>query len=607
MTGSVGARTPGADRTDDPAGDGRAARDAVPVDRPRETERNGFDLADRAAVGWRVGLLAIALVALALRVWNLPARGTWDADQGHDMLVLRDLVTHGVVPLLGPTTSIGTFHHGAFYYYLLAPAAAIGADPAIVVTEIALVGVLAVVLTALAARELAGPLAGLVAGLLLAVSASAIDESTFIWNPNLVAATAALAVLGVLRAHRTMRVRWWLAAFVGAALTMQCHVLGALLLPPVVLALLAAIIRAPSRDRGPLVRALVAGIAIVVATYLPLLAYELGHDFAESRAIAAFALGGGGSTSAGPLIRALVVALRVLSWPLVGLVTDAPVLALVATAGVVVAAVAAWRSRAPGGRWLVLTLAWGIVGLTIAAPSLATVVPGLPVDHYHAFLDPVVVVLVGAAVARLAIGADAVARGRAPSTLAARGGSRPDGPAVAGPAVAGPAVAGPAVAVLLLVATIAWNVYDAPPARAADGGWPAADAAAGRIAQVVAPDLRPAAGADIVLAAVTSDQSDAVVGWVTIPAFKSADAYRFPLERRGIATSAATSPSADLGTSAFRFVVVVCDDLFRDVTGSACGGPAEGRRIVTGPGRLVDRFEAAPGRWISVYATGRRG
>ncbi len=38
---------------------------------------------------------------------GLATAGTWDADQGHDMLVLRALVRDGVVPLLGPPTSIG--------------------------------------------------------------------------------------------------------------------------------------------------------------------------------------------------------------------------------------------------------------------------------------------------------------------------------------------------------------------------------------------------------------------------------------------------------------------------------------------------------------------
>ena len=71
----------------------------------------------------RVGLLAILAVAAILRFVDLPTRGTFDADQGHDMLVLNDLVARGQIPLLGPPTSIGDFHHGVLYYFLLAPAA----------------------------------------------------------------------------------------------------------------------------------------------------------------------------------------------------------------------------------------------------------------------------------------------------------------------------------------------------------------------------------------------------------------------------------------------------------------------------------------------------
>ena len=56
------------------------------------------------------GLLVLAAV---LRLPNLATRGTWDGDQGHDMLVVRALMRDGTVPLLGPPTSIGDFHHGA--------------------------------------------------------------------------------------------------------------------------------------------------------------------------------------------------------------------------------------------------------------------------------------------------------------------------------------------------------------------------------------------------------------------------------------------------------------------------------------------------------------
>ncbi|HEX5148020.1 MAG TPA: glycosyltransferase family 39 protein, partial [Candidatus Limnocylindrales bacterium] len=177
--------------------------------------------------------LGLMVLAAALRLPDLATRGTWDGDQGHDMLMLRALVRDGVVPLLGPPTSIGDVHHGALYYYLLAPAAAVtgGDSPLAVVFLIALAGIAAVAVTWWLARSIAGPVAGLVAGLAMAISPAAIDESTFIWNPNLIALSSAVALAGAWRAWSTRRPIWWLVAAAGTAVTMQCHVLGVTLLP----------------------------------------------------------------------------------------------------------------------------------------------------------------------------------------------------------------------------------------------------------------------------------------------------------------------------------------------------------------------------------------
>ena len=158
-------------------------------------------------------LPGLLVLAAALRLPDLATRGTWDADQGHDMLVLRALVRDGVIPLLGPPTSIGDVHHGALYYYLLAPAAALtgGDSPLAVVAWIALAGIAAVGVTWWLARSMGGPVAGLVAGLAMAISPAAVDESTFIWNPNLIALSSAVALAGAWRAWTTRRPAWWLA------------------------------------------------------------------------------------------------------------------------------------------------------------------------------------------------------------------------------------------------------------------------------------------------------------------------------------------------------------------------------------------------------------
>ncbi|HET9522275.1 MAG TPA: glycosyltransferase family 39 protein, partial [Candidatus Limnocylindrales bacterium] len=233
----------------------------------------------------RLVLAGVLALAAALRFVDLRTRGTWDADQGHDMLELRSLVADGVFPLLGPPTSIGDFHHGALYYYLLAPAAALtGADPFWVVAEIALAGVAAVGITWWLARSIGGPIAGAVAGLLMAVSASAIDESTFIWNPNLVALSSSIALAGAWQAWSTRRARWWLLAAVGVIVTMHCHVLGVVLLPPVaVLAILDARRRDPGPERRRVAMALLGGAGLLAASYIPLLVHELDSNGSELR------------------------------------------------------------------------------------------------------------------------------------------------------------------------------------------------------------------------------------------------------------------------------------------------------------------------------------
>jgi hypothetical protein len=528
----------------------------------------------------RLELLAytgILILAAVLRLGsNLAARGSWDADQGHDMLVLRALVLDGRIPLLGPPTSIGDFHHGMLYYLLLAPAAALShADPVAVTTWIALGGVLAVAVTGWLARSIAGPLAGVLAALLLAVSSSAIEESIFIWNPNLIALSSSVALAAAWQAWRSRRARWWLLAGTAAVVTMQCHVLG-VILTPVVGGLLVADVRRRRRasdwsGADAVGRAALGWLAIAILSYLPLAIHEIGNDASEMRAAVAFLTGGGSASIALPA-RIPIVGLRVLGWPLTGLITAAPIATVLASALVI--GLAVWRgwvvrperdmdvagtSEHPttddertGIRWLALGLTWTIIALAVGASSLATVVAGLPNDHYHAFADPMVVVLTAAGLAAVI--------------------ERRSGRGRAGPN---------AVGAVVFVTLIGWNLANQPPTVAADGGWAAARMAADRV--VVASE-----GRSIALS--------------SLPTFKSDEALRMPLAARGAdLIPAASSGAAPRGPDATR--VVLCDQLFRDAIGADCGGPAEDALLGAGAAaELKDRFEAAPGRWISVYS-----
>jgi hypothetical protein len=539
--------------------------------------------ADRTTRLELLAFIGIVVLAAVLRLTSLPTRGTWDADQGHDMLVLRDLVRNGTIPLLGPPTSIGDFHHGMLYYVLLAPAAFVSnADPTVVTGWIALGGIAAVAVTGWLARSIAGPVAGLVAASLMAVSASAVDESTFIWNPNLIALTSSVALAAAWRAWQTGRARWWVVAGAASVATMHCHVLG-VILTPIVASLLVADVRRRRAmgDRAGATRvgrAAAAWVALILLSYVPLAIHEASSGGSEVRAALAFLTSGGGPASVSLPARLPIVGLRVLGWPLTGLITDAPIPTILAAALVI--GLAAWRgwgtrlrpaavrrtsvrAASPADvherlavRWLSLGLLWTVVALAIGAASLATVVIGLPNDHYHAFADPIVFVLVG-------VGAAAVARVR-PSTAP---------------------VAGPLAAALAVAALLGWNVAHQPPAVAADGGWPAAESAAARV-------LVDGGGGPVVLD--------------SLPDVKSAEALQFPLEQLEPGT---VRPAVGIGPDALRTsIVVLCDQRFHETIGADCGGAAEDARMAAllgdgSPARpdTVDRFEAAPDRWITVY------
>ena len=438
-------------------------------------------------------LPALLVLAALLRLPDLATRGTWDGDQGHDMLVLRSFVRDGVVPLLGPPTSIGDVHHGAWYYYLLSPIAALtgGDSPLAVVAVIAVAGIAAVGVVWWLARSIGGPVmgpvAGAIAGLALATSAAAIDESTFIWNPNLIALSSAIALAGAWRAWSGASPRWWLLAVLGTAVTMQAHVLGVALLPIVGVPLVLDA-RRRSIGRVPL------GIgAILAAAYLPLAINELTTGFSEVRAALDYLASDRTSTAAAIPVRFGIVGLRVVSWPLVGLITAAFVPAVVATVAVIGIVFGLWRRGGSGAgrgagraavRWYGLGLLWSVAFLTIAAPSLASVIPGLPNDHYHAFADPMVVVLVG-------IGAAVIG-----------GASR----------------VGSGIAVVGLLALVGWNLTHLPPAVHPDGGYPAGQVAGDRVMAALGR-----AGISI----------EDVVLLRSLPDFKSTEAVAYPLVRAG--------------------------------------------------------------------------
>jgi hypothetical protein len=546
----------------------------------------------RLGVGGRelACVAGIVAAAAAFRFANLPVRGGWDSDQGTEMLALRDAIATVRLPTFGPVSSLGNFHHGALSRDVILPAAWFGnGDPTWVVGENALLGLVVVLAVWWMARSIAGTPAGLAAALLAAVSASLIGYSTFIWNPTPVEPGAALAYLGAWQAIRTQKAQWWILAAIGSAVAAQSHVAAVVILLPMAAAYAFDLRRGPGVRRPSIVRWGLASAVLFVATFLPMIVSEIGHDFSDTRGILAYFTSPTSTAVHDPVTRVLFSAVRIVAWPLtrwplVDFVPAFPI-ALVVAAGLVMgmlwrlgataerktaggavatagpddgmarggigeagSAISEERAGAPetierlgtrlvGGSLLLIILA---LGLGVHAVSE---VQGLPTEQYHIVADPLVFVAAG-----LVLGGLWKSLPRRDVTTARR-----------------------AAAVVAIVALVAWNVDRWPPLTSPDGGWPAAQAAATRVER---------------------DAGGSAVALVPLFAPKGGDAYRYPLARDGV-TLVAPERAA--------IVVVLCDTFWL----SGCGGAAEeawrtgnpdGRNLV-----FVERFAAAPDRLLTVY------
>ena len=492
--------------------------------------------------------LALVLVAAgALRLVALPGRGEWDDDQGSELLTMLYWVRGGQLPDLGPLSSFGTAHHGVAYYWLLAPGAFLtDVDPVAASATTALIGVAGVAATWWLGREIGGPIAGYVAGLLAAVSPAAISASTFVWNSNVEGPAAALAVAAGWRAWRTRQARWWMVAVVGVVVLTQAHLAAALAAPPLVGLAAADVMRRTPEERRRMLAPLMGAVAIALIGYLPFLIHEVHQDFSESQAILDYLVNGTGLAGSG-LAGLPVIAWRVLASPVSGFVQSAPLagflaLFVVATA-VSIAAFGTVGVARQFGRWALGTTGWAIVALALITPSLGVITPGLPNDQYHVWLDPILLASVGVAVAYLL------------NTRMAFGW-----------------VSGATI----LCACVILSLVRIPPLQAPDGGWPAAVAASDRVRSI------------------TGDDPVAVTGVA-----KPGTALIFPLQRDGVRI-------VDPGSA--NYLVVVCDPLFERAVRVPCGGPAEtsiAQQFGFPAAGLVDRFSNSPRRVVCVFGVER--
>ena len=168
---------------------------------------------------WGLGIIFIATL---LRVYRLETLTEFLGDQGRTMLIMRDFVTHGIVPIAGPTTLTG-HHLGPIFYYLLLPGYLLSGEPVGVSLWVALLGVVAVFLIYKTVHQMFGLGSARVIALLWAVSPALVRADRIIWEPNLVPLFSALFVFLLYKAYTLWRHSIWFSVGVSVGILVQLH------------------------------------------------------------------------------------------------------------------------------------------------------------------------------------------------------------------------------------------------------------------------------------------------------------------------------------------------------------------------------------------------
>ena len=233
----------------------------------------------------------ILLVGAFLRLYRISEYMTFLGDEGRDVIIVRRLLVYLDPILIGPGNSIGNMYLGPLYYYMMAPALFLaGFSPVGPALQIALLGVGTVFFVWYVSREWFGPIAAGTAALLYAISPTVIVHSRSSWNPNIMPFFGLLCIYSVWRVWEKKDFKWFIVLGAAYAFVLQSHYLGLLLFPVILIFAFFTIreIRSTKREIRDLLKYSLVGLSVFIFLMLPLLFFDIRHNFMNFNALRTF-------------------------------------------------------------------------------------------------------------------------------------------------------------------------------------------------------------------------------------------------------------------------------------------------------------------------------
>jgi len=235
-------------------------------------------------------ILFIVFLALFLRLFKISSYMTFLGDEGRDALVWLRML-HGKFTLIGPQTSIGNMYLGPLYYYLMFPFYILmgTVGPSV---GIALFAGATTFLLWRFGREWFSERVGLLAAFFYAISPVAIVLSRSSWNPNVMPFFSLLIIWGIWQFWQKEKYYWLAIEGIFLSFAVQSHYLGLLLFPVVgifFLVKLVSLLRKKDQHwRKLCLYFLLLGSLFLIITFLPLIWFDLRHNFINFNAFRKF-------------------------------------------------------------------------------------------------------------------------------------------------------------------------------------------------------------------------------------------------------------------------------------------------------------------------------
>lgn len=232
-------------------------------------------------------IIAIIVLSIFVRFYNVPNTVQFLGDQGRDSLVVANIFREKDLVFIGPVTSVGNMYLGPLYYYFMVPFLMLSfPSPLGPVYAVVLLGCLTVVLVYAVARETVGKNAAIFASLFMGLSATVVHGTRFSWNPNPAPFVFTLLLYFMYKALKT-DVKNWIYVVLCFSVLIQLHYLTLLSAAGCGVIWLYQLIT-KIRNNESIKKLLVAtgiGIIIFILSLTPLILFDIKHNGLNSKAL----------------------------------------------------------------------------------------------------------------------------------------------------------------------------------------------------------------------------------------------------------------------------------------------------------------------------------